>query len=388
MKRLVALALAAAGALLLVAALTESAAPPRAGAADHLDAPGLTPPGGDLRTDITDVYAFKRGANTVLVMNVNGLTARGRQATFASSAPSVMRTRRVTYNFRIDNDGDAGADVVLRVKFGRVGARGVQSMEVRRNGELLVAGRTSAFGRTVINRTRPAPVAPRLTGGLAVAGAKAFAGMRDDPFFFDLNGFINILSNEPGKSFVGCQRTRPDFFAGTNVSSIVLELPSRLVTRRSPNIGVWATTNRGGEQIDRMGRPAIATVFIPSNPFEKDEPSQKNAYNETRPRNDEVRWTPEVVDTLAVLHSLNDSAGDDKSDDAGKIAALAGVLLPDILTIDVSDRTGFLNGRRLADDVIDAELALLTEGAVTTDCVSRNDKAFSTAFPYLAGPHA
>jgi hypothetical protein len=390
MKKLVALVLAAAGALVSVALLVERAAPPEAGAADHLDAPGLTPPGGDLRTDITDVYTFKRGANTVLVMNVNGLTKAGMQATFASSAPSVMTTRRVTYNFRVDNNGDAVADVVLGVKFGRVGATGAQSMEVRRNGRLLVAGRTSKFGRAVINRSRPAaaPVAPRLTGGAAVASVKAFAGMRDDPFFFDLNGFINILSNEPGKSFIGCQGTRPDFFAGTNVSSIVVELPSRLLTRRSPNIGVWATTDRGGEQIDRMGRPAIATVFIPSNPFEKDEPSQKNAYNETRPRNDEVRWTAEVVDTLTVLHSLNDSAGDNKADDAGKIAALAGVILPDVLTIDVSDPSGFLNGRRLADDVIDAELALITEGAVTTDCVSRNDKAFSSAFPYLAGPHA
>ena len=45
-----------------------------AGAVDHLDAPGLTPPGGDLRLDITDVYAFRSPkGKSVLVMNVNGL---------------------------------------------------------------------------------------------------------------------------------------------------------------------------------------------------------------------------------------------------------------------------------------------------------------------------
>jgi hypothetical protein len=37
--------------------------------------------------------------------------------------------------------------------------------------------------------------------------------------------------------------------------------------------------------------------------------------------------------------------------------------------------------------VIDAELGLITEGAVKTDCVSRNDRPFRAAFPYLATPH-
>jgi hypothetical protein len=62
-------------------------------------------------------------------------------------------------------------------------------------------------------------------------------------------------------------------------------------------------------------------------------------------------------------------------------------LLPDILTIDVASPAGFLNGRKPADDVIDAELGLITEGFVTTDCVGSNDKAFPSTFPYLAAPH-
>ena len=57
-----------------------------------------------------------------------------------------------------------------------------------------------------------------------------------------------------------------------------------------------------------------------------------------------------------------------------------------MLTFDTSKSAGFLNGRRLADDVIDAELGLITEGASTTDCVDKNDKAFPGAFPYLARP--
>lgn len=348
--------------------------PGTSAAADHVDAPGLTPPGGNLQLDITDVYAFRaRNGNTVLAMAVNGLTAPGKRPVFASGAPSVARTQAVTYWLRVDNDGDAVPDVRLGVSFSKPNANGVQTMTVTRNGVRLVTGRTSLGKAIAMNR----------------AGAvRAYAGLRDDPFFFDLDGFVNILSSEPGKSFLGCTAPRTDFFARRNVSAIVLELPARLLTRSgSSQIGVWGVTTVGSKQVDRMGRPAINTVFIPQNPFEADKPSKKNAFNATQPKNDRARWRSEVVDTLRVLHSLNDGAGDDTSDDEMKISGLADVLLPDILTFDTAKSDGFLNGRRLADDVIDAELGLITEGAATTDCVSRNDRAFRAAFPYLATPH-
>ena len=66
---------------------------------------------------------------------------------------------------------------------------------------------------------------------------------------------------------------------------------------------------------------------------------------------------------------------------------LTGILLPDILTFDTANASGFLNGRRLEDDVIDAELNLLTDGRVTGDGVDRNDVSFSPNFPYLAPAH-
>ncbi len=146
-----------------------------------------------------------------------------------------------------------------------------------------------------------------------------------------------------------------------------------------------------------MGRPAINTVFIPNNPFAPDriadgKASKKTTFNHGDPSTDVAMWTSEVVDTLQTTFSLNNAGGalggtDDPSDDAAKIAGLAAVLLPDILTVDVANPAGFLNGRKPADDVIDAELGLVTEGLVTTDCVGANDSAFPTTFPYLAAPH-
>jgi hypothetical protein len=48
---------------------------------------------------------------------------------------------------------------------------------------------------------------------------------------------------------------------------------------------------------------------------------------------------------------------------------------------------GVFNGRSLADDVIDTELGVVTNGAVTTDCVGPHAD-YLKAFPYLGPPHA
>ena len=72
---------------------------------------------------------------------------------------------------------------------------------------------------------------------------------------------------------------------------------------------------------------------------------------------------------------------------AAQQEGIANILLPDVLTFKVGMRGGFLNGRRPANDVIDAELSLLTNGNITTDGVNANDSPFLASFPYLAGPH-
>jgi hypothetical protein len=173
----------------------------------------------------------------------------------------------------------------------------------------------------------------------------------DDPFFFDLAGFSD------GFNFTG-----DDAFAGANVSAIVLEIPSSELG--GPNVGVWARTVIGGNQIDRAGRPAINTALIPS--------PRKNEFNLGSPALDFASFGPDVN---AGILSLSSQSNAD---------ALTGILLPDVLTFDTSDSSGFLNGRQLGDDVIDAALNLLSEGAVTSDGVNMNDVVFPAAFPYLA----
>ena len=312
-------------------------------AADHLDAPGLTPPGGDTRLDITDVYAFQSPSNpgnTVLVMGVNPLAGVLNDGTFRSGA---------AYEFKIDSNGDAKEDLTFKATFSAPDASLQQGVTLRKipaqgGGSVLTKGQT---GQNI-----------SIQGGGSLR-----AGVFDDPFFFDLNAFLAVDFCNPGENF----------FTGLNISAIVLEVPSSWLG--GSNIGVWARTVLNEKQIDRMGRPAINTVFIPNNPFEPSgtEPSQKNAFNAGKPRSDQRDFRSEVVDTLEIFYGAG-------SADA---QALADFLLPDILTVDTSSSAGFPNGRGLADDVIDIELGLVTNGAVTSDCVA-NDSAFSSSFPYLA----
>lgn len=294
-------------------------------AADHLDSPSV---GADGRVDINDLFAFQSPANpdnTVLIMTVNPLAGVLSDTSFHSSA---------TYEFHIDSDGDAVSDLSYTLFFNRP-RRGRQNMLMLDDtGAIAASGKT---GQTI-----------------SVAGGGMLrADLFEDPFFFDLNGFND------GFSFTGT-----DFFAGADVTAIVLEVPSSSLN--GPNIAVWARTTVGGSQFDRMGRPAINTVLIPS--------ARKDEFNTSDPASDFANFG---ADVQATIESLNGG-------DSVTAATLTGILLPDVLTIDVSSSAGFLNGRQLADDVIDAELNLLTNGAVTSDAVNANDVAFLNVFPYVA----
>ncbi len=150
-------------------------------------------------------------------------------------------------------------------------------------------------------------------------------------------------------------------------------MPNRLLGS-NPKVGVWTRTlvpmtlqPDHLTQVDQMGRPAIDTVFNHGN--------AKNVFNITQP--DQMRST--------FLTSFETTLGSFGYSTA-QATAIADILLPDILTFDYSSSAGFLNGRRLQDDVIDIELALVTNGSVTTDSVGPHTD-YLTTMPYLGTPH-
>ncbi len=322
--------------------------------ADHRDSPTVE---GSPAGDIADVYAFQNpndSGRIALVMTVNGLTA-------PADAMSQTFDPNVLYEFKIDTDADAVADIAYRTKFSAPMDGGAQSYTVYRaegpaadgfvgDGTVVAQGQTTAPHPTMPN----APVIAEGQGGLRV-----FAGPRNDPFFFDLVAFRDAFNfRDPGI----------DTFAGSNVSAIVIEVTKADLTGDGAGvIGVWSTTSVGGSQLDRFGRPAINTALIPT--------AMKQAFNQTKPSQDVATFSDEVI---ASIVGLGRSQADAQM--------LTGVLLPDILVIDTGKPLAFLNGRGLADDVIDAELQLLTGSPTISDNVDVDDRPTSAQFPYLASP--
>jgi hypothetical protein len=83
-----------------------------------------------------------------------------------------------------------------------------------------------------------------------VGGIRLFAGQRDDPFFFDFVGFTGFL----GASFTPAAETPADTFAGTNVSSIVVELPITQGARlRRSRTCAAVGCSRGAGLAERLG---------------------------------------------------------------------------------------------------------------------------------------
>jgi len=148
-------------------------------------------------------------------------------------------------------------------------------------------------------------------------------------------------------------------------------------------------------QVDRMGRPAINTVVNSSGPIVGAPSEAKNVYNRSKPKNDSA-FRGGVISALQAYSSL-DSEGSYSDTQAG---ALADVLLPDVLTFDKSSTLPApLNGRALADDVIDVELRIVTggdplglfadrdaDGGVNSDGVGPHDD-YLAVFPYLGAPN-
>lgn len=191
--------------------------------ADHIDA-SLTV--ADQNADINDLYAFTRGDNLVLVMTV-----------FPFAETTSRLNPDYLYQFKIDNTGDNVEDQVIQVRANEAGSD----------------QRISVYG----------PIAPETTGPLnnSIAGGDAvrvrfgdsntsdnvdvFVGLRDDPFFFDLGRFREIIADVAAGNVppIGFNNPGTDALAGANTIAIVVEFPKAMVSGASGNVGIWATAS-------------------------------------------------------------------------------------------------------------------------------------------------
>jgi hypothetical protein len=214
---------------------------PTAQAADHRDGPAAT---ATKDADINDVYAWMDpgGQKVNLVMTFSPAAAAG---TLPSDA--------VFYVFHLNSKQSFTATGSTEVRI-ICGFDAQQTISCWAGDTEYATGKADTSQGIASNSGR----------------LKVFAGLRNDPFFFNAAGFgatVGAVKSAAGSlTFdpAGCPqldaqtsstlvtqlRTGPnnaapaDFFAGTNTLAIVVQVDKALVTPGGPVLGVWGSTHR------------------------------------------------------------------------------------------------------------------------------------------------
>lgn len=360
-------------------------------AADHGDAPTSAM---DRATDLADIYAFldpNNNSRVVLIMTIGGFITPGENGNFGIFDPALR------YRFEIEQTGDARPDRFIDVRFSRrvANASGPQPQIAT---VTLPNGRTFTASATNPSATASTPPPPIITTDTA-SDVQFFAGITDDPFFFDIPGFNRFLGSvRSGNIDPSLLQRGRDSFEGYNITSIALSLPADLLRGTSNEIGVAVSTQRRMHEvfnertnqissfgrfvnIDRTGVPGVNVALVPFN--------QKDEYNAATTLDDAAfRFANGIV---GVLRGLGTSQAN--------IDILAGIAVVrgDILRLNLSlANTGpgggtnaaaaFPNGRRLRDDVIDTIITVVTNGAITSGDNAHSVDPFTNTFPFIAPP--
>lgn len=282
-------------------------------------------------------------------------------------------------------------------------------------------------------------------------GGKVFAGQRDEGFYIDVGGVFDTLKLKSIGATDGVDST-----AGFNVSTIAIEVPIQDLTRTgavpagptAPDavVGVWATSSRqkitvlrsnpheGAEdpltagplqQVSRLGSPLVNELIIPL--------KFKDAFNRATPAGDsqfaQFVTNPQLAQLLGAVFGVNvppaprndlvaifatgipvnnvtgpnftTFLSDGKPHEMLRLnVAIPPTSNPSRLGLLGGDFSGFPNGRRVFDDVVDISLRAVAGGTPFTpatnispnntigDGVANNDVPFLTRFPYLGTPQS
>jgi hypothetical protein len=412
MKKLIA------GATLLAGAITATAS-------SHREAPMIAE---DQLVDNTDVYAFISPSDS----NKLVLVADYVPLLLPMSGPNFYRfAEDAHYDINIDNDGDAVTDIIYRYEFdtnvknGNTFLYNVGPVDSIVSANLNVTQTYTLWKITAKDGKRAkvmdnVPVAPwhvgkrsfpsyepvALQAVKSANGTTSFAGPRDEPFFVDLHVF-DLLG-------VGGSPTTD----GVNVMSIVLEVPiteiaaggtrPTVTTDKKSVVGIYASASRPqirilrkgraaddyGKyiQVSRLGWPLVNEVIVPL--------KDKDKYNRSLPKDDVANFGAYILDPeVPKLLNLVLNAGCPATPAGGR-TDIVGLLAPngttpaDLLRINIAQgqtnaQSHFPNGRALADDVTDTLLTVAcNNNSAIGDGVAKNDKDFTTTFPYLASPHS
>ncbi len=225
---------------LFTLALGLLAAPQIGFSADHIDSPAAV---AESAADVTDLYAWMTPDASKLNLILDVSPFAGAQSQFSDA---------VQYVFHVNSSagyGMAQRETLVICEFDAASqiACWVGNSDYVQGDASAVAGITSTSGKV-----------------------RAFAGLRDDPFFMEFTGFTTAVSTvigaAPNLAFdaAGCPgvdaatsgvlvgqlqagangAAASNTFAGSDVLSLVLQIDKDLVDGNGSVLSVWASTNR------------------------------------------------------------------------------------------------------------------------------------------------
>jgi Domain of unknown function (DUF4331) len=355
--------------------------------------------------NLTDLYVFReqdqnasaKADDLVFVMNTNPRSIARQQYYFSHNARYEFHISRVINKDDIPSGND---DTVLRFEFGKPEANGQQSYRMLTIANGQVIGKTNGKTTALTPDPNAAPIVN--SGKVGDNKVDVFAGLREDPFYFDVEQFFRVRAGAAGIGpAVGFKAANQaiDFAKGYNVNSIVARIPRTLLqgNTKTTVFDVWETIavrdpyTGQYNQVERLGRPAVNEGLVISQGF-------LAAFNSISPKQDlsdaAAPVRAEAKKTLLALGNSNDRAN-----------TLLAAFLPDVMRIDTNQKSGYVNavnakgapitGRLLLDDTIDQTLTVLT-GKPSSDNVSysgvpgnpaQGHQPLVTQFPYLALPN-
>ena len=327
-----------------VLACTAAAMPLATLASSHREAPFIA---GQPRVDGTDFYMFRsyepgREQFVTFIANYNPLQDAYGGPNYFTLDPKAL------YEIRIDNDGDARADLTFQFRFtntlkglkvdaggrkvavpltniGPVNAAGanlnvIQSYTIElvrgdpRSGEREALTNATLGGHTfykpvdnIGNKSidnYPAYAANFIYSALipgCATPARVFVGQRKDGFVVNLGEIFDLVNLNP----VGPRDGAPNTIADKNVTSIALEVPLSCLVRKDPVIGAWTTASvpaaeapnseheGGWTQVSRLGMPLVNEVVIGL--------PDKDRFNTSEPHQDAQFLTYVTNPSLPVL---------------------------------------------------------------------------------------
>ncbi len=390
------------GGISIAAILAATSFPQYLMASDHddgeVDAKGRS-------LNLTDLYAFREqdqnsNANPgdlVLVMNSNPRSIARQQYYFSTNARYEFKLTRVANK---DATPTGQEDITIRFEFGAPNDQQQQPVKMT----VIKDGQTTSATNLVTTSLQAANAQRPIVNQLSAGGSKisVFAGLREDPFVFDVEQFFRVRAGALGIGpAVGFRPPAQavDSFKGFNVNTIAIRMPLQFLQGNSgaTTYDIWETislrdANGNYQQVERLARPAINEGLIVSNDL-------LNTFNSVPPTAD---ITPAAAPIGAEATRTLKALGNDTNRTNARLAAI----LPDVMQIDTTGASGYGNalnalgspirGRLLKDDVIDTTLSVLTNGAIKGDNATyegtpgnpaQGHKPLESSFPYLALPN-